>query len=405
LEDIGDNPADIVLFPPEDDDQTDEDSDCEDDFLAKDPNHLGKGILAQEAELVIHSPDEEMPDVSTVSVTGDIVAVDSDDEQPGPSTRLASRPTSRPARAKRPSREDSEQPGPSSRPVSTPRAKRVRHIVEEEEEEEGEREETEEDDQLKFARTKNSDRRWRNTMPKIFGMSVPDFDDFHKKYVPESCKVPYDFFKLFLDDEFLDLMVTKSQSYAASKNRPDVVGKINRDSLRITQAIMQISGYLTPSQRLMFWEMREDTSNIMVRTAMSRNDFKAIVAHIHFADEEERNAADRFWKVRPLFVHINNKAQELVTQTREVSIDEGMIKYFGPHPLKQRIVGKPIRMGYKVWILATSSGQLLSCQPYAGAATHLKDFGLGQGPNVVMALSLDYMLLPGSKVFFKNSYN
>jgi hypothetical protein len=39
---------DIVLFPPEDEAATDEDSDDEDE-LTRDPNRLGKGILSQQA--------------------------------------------------------------------------------------------------------------------------------------------------------------------------------------------------------------------------------------------------------------------------------------------------------------------------------------------------------------------
>lgn len=52
---------DIVLFPPEDEAITDEDSDDEDeDGMLKDPNHLGKGILSAQAELVVLD-NEELP--------------------------------------------------------------------------------------------------------------------------------------------------------------------------------------------------------------------------------------------------------------------------------------------------------------------------------------------------------
>ena len=56
---------DIVLFPPEDEAATDEDSDDEDE-LTRDPNRLGKGILSQQAEVVAHGDDEELPDLETV---------------------------------------------------------------------------------------------------------------------------------------------------------------------------------------------------------------------------------------------------------------------------------------------------------------------------------------------------
>ncbi len=57
---------DIVLFPPEDETLTDEDSDDEDeDQATKNPNHLGKGILSQQAELVVMDNDE-LPDLTVV---------------------------------------------------------------------------------------------------------------------------------------------------------------------------------------------------------------------------------------------------------------------------------------------------------------------------------------------------
>ena len=46
----------------------------------------------------------------------------------------------------------------------------------------------------------------------------------------------------------------------------------------------------------------------------------------------------------------------------QVAVDEGMIKYFGPHTLKQFMQGKPTRFENKIWILATSDSQLLACQ-------------------------------------------
>lgn len=56
---------DIVLFPPEDEAVTDEDSD-EEDEMTRDPNRLGKGILSQQAELVVNEDDNELPDLEKV---------------------------------------------------------------------------------------------------------------------------------------------------------------------------------------------------------------------------------------------------------------------------------------------------------------------------------------------------
>ena len=75
-----------------------------------------------------------------------------------------------------------------------------------------------------------------------------------------------------------------------------------------------------------------------------------------------------------------------------------MDEYFGSHPLKQFIRGKPTRFGFKVWVLATSAGELIRCEPYAGARTKLFSYGLGQGNDVVYGLVEDAKLVAGTKV-------
>ncbi len=53
--------------------------------------------------------------------------------------------------------------------------------------------------------------------------------------------------------------------------------------------------------------------------------------------------------------------------------------------------------------MASSAGELLACQPYGGASTQIKDYGQGQGPNVVLGLTEQFGLLPAAKAWiFKN---
>jgi hypothetical protein len=43
-------------------------------------------------------------------------------------------------------------------------------------------------------------------------------------------------------------------------------------------------------------------------------------------------------------------------------------------------------------------------EPYCGRHTQIEDFGLGQGPNVVLDLVQKAKLAPGSEVFFDNLF-
>ena len=54
--------------------------------------------------------------------------------------------------------------------------------------------------------------------------------------------------------------------------------------------------------------------------------------------------------------------------------------------------------------MATDAGELLWCQPYAGAKTKISDVGLGQGPNVVYGLAKQYGLKGGTKLSCDNLF-
>jgi DNA excision repair protein ERCC-6 len=242
-------------------------------------------------------------------------------------------------------------------------------------------------------------------MPANFGGQVPAFQQQPLPVLPPGCTTPLDYFKLFVDDKFVEDIAGYSQLYAARKNRPEVQKVLTPDAIRTSQAVMLLTGYMTPSTRAMFWEKREDTGNSFVKKAISRDNFRRVISCTYFVEgDKDKNNQDKFWKVRLLFDQLNKTAKKYVTATEMVCVDEAMIKYFGPHPLKQFIRGKPTRFGYKVWILATSAGQLLACQPYAGAKTLLPDFGLGMGPNVVYGLARQYSLRPGSKIACDNLF-
>uniref|UniRef100_A0A0N7ZAI1 PiggyBac transposable element-derived protein domain-containing protein n=1 Tax=Scylla olivacea TaxID=85551 RepID=A0A0N7ZAI1_SCYOL len=99
--------------------------------------------------------------------------------------------------------------------------------------------------------------------------------------------------------------------------------------------IMVMSGYLSPAKRRMFWEKKEDAGNTLVKKAMSRNTFDDMMCYTHFTGNQKPKDHDYFWKVRLLF----NTADKYIEKTEYVSVDESMIKYLGPHPLKQFIRG------------------------------------------------------------------
>ena len=63
-------------------------------------------------------------------------------------------------------------------------------------------------------------------------------------------------------------------------------------------------------------------------------------------------------KVEPLYDSLNEKIQQSDIAHEDLSIDESVLPYYDSHLCKQFIRTKPIRFGYKLWVLATVTGVL-----------------------------------------------
>ena len=74
---------------------------------------------------------------------------------------------------------------------------------------------------------------------------------------------------------------------------------------------------------------------------------------------------------------LNSNFLKFMKMDSSLSIDESMIEYFGSHPYKQFIRGKPIRFGFKVWMLCSSNGTCHQFRLYTGAEER-RQFGLGE---------------------------
>ena len=81
---------------------------------------------------------------------------------------------------------------------------------------------------------------------------------------------------------------------------------------------------------------------------------------------------------------LNSRFQKHFLGGRDLSVDESMVPYFGKHGAKQFIRGKPIRYGYKMWVLATPLGYVVNMVPYQGATGEKRKPGLGMGGEVVL---------------------
>jgi len=200
---------------------------------------------------------------------------------------------------------------------------------------------------------------------------------------------PLAIFNGFFDDDIVQNMVQQTNLYAKRDKGKHTFSTDVRE-MRLFLAMLMLSGYTVLPRRRMYWENSDDVSNKAMSDAMSRNRFEEILSVFHLADNLHLDTNDTMAKVRPFLAAVNEKCLNYFLNSEHLSIDESMLPYYGRHSSKQRIMGKPIRMGYKVWVLCSSDGYVIQFDPYQGAkkngGTRSSATSWGLGESVVLDL-------------------
>ena len=120
--------------------------------------------------------------------------------------------------------------------------------------------------------------------------------------------------------------------------------------------------------------------------------FREISRYLHFVNNEDLAPRgdpmhDRLGKVHPLIDHLSSKYSSLYDPSKDIAVDEAMIKFQGHSALKQYTPMKPIKRGIKVWVLGDSTnGYFSRFQVYTGRQENLE---VGLGAHVVKSLTSD----------------
>jgi len=104
---------------------------------------------------------------------------------------------------------------------------------------------------------------------------------------------PYKLFKLFFDQQVLEMIVSYSNNYAFNKNR---TLQIDVNELKCFLGILLLPGDNKVSWRRMYWEKSSDTHNDLISSTMRQNRFKLIFSLIHFYDNSKLYEYDKFSK-------------------------------------------------------------------------------------------------------------
>ena len=169
------------------------------------------------------------------------------------------------------------------------------------------------------------------------GSQIPEFEPDPNmsecEYI-KSLKRPYDFYRLYYPENYIDHVVEQSKIYAIQKGKPQKANAITNDIVMCGQAAILLSGYCKFPQRRMYWEESLDTNNQLLKQNLRRDTFETFLEVLHFTDNlSDSDSNDRFKKVRPIFDNLNRQAKRYAPQLPHMSVDECMVPYYGECPV------------------------------------------------------------------------
>ena len=117
------------------------------------------------------------------------------------------------------------------------------------------------------------ERIWNDDSSNV-GSKVKNFEPNANQFDSEevkSCKSPYQYWRLFTSDNFMQEIVSQSKTYAHQKGKARSASEVNVDSLLCLEAVMLLSGYCKVPNRRMYWQDRPDTHNKLVANSIRRD--------------------------------------------------------------------------------------------------------------------------------------
>ena len=213
--------------------------------------------------------------------------------------------------------------------------------------------------------------------------------------LPPETETPLQYFALFFNDELLEVITNQTNLYADQfflKYPEKRNSQFYRDWRPCTKA--QVQGYLgliihmgiVKLPRLEYHWRKDSLYNCsLCSNIMTRLEFLRIHSFLHLANNERANHDDMLYKIRPIINMLSGSFQRHYILNKEVTIDEKMIKYSGRISFLQYVRNKPVKLGFKVFVLSDAiSGYVYNWRFYTGKENNARVSNLAH--NIVLSL-------------------
>ena len=139
---------------------------------------------------------------------------------------------------------------------------------------------------------------------------------------------PIALFRLFFNDEILDLIATEAKRYASQQNE---LFYLQQHEIDTFIGIILLAGNNSRPRQRLYWSKDDNVAVPLISRSMSRKRFEDIKKFIHFADNNNLNAGDKLAKIRPLQDKVNASLQQFGLFEKDLIIDKHRVLYFGRH--------------------------------------------------------------------------
>lgn len=220
-------------------------------------------------------------------------------------------------------------------------------------------------------------------------------------------KSPVFFFKLMLDEDLINNMVTETNRFAAQKKESALRkwSRINKWKDTNSEEIMTFIGLqiwmgLFRAPKLAdYWSKKKIYLN-KIAGVMSRNRFELLLANWHFQDNQTANTSDRLHKLGPLLEQLKKNFQKFYIPKEQICVDETLVPFRGRLAFVQYIKNKRHKFGVKLYKLCLEGGYTYDLKIYCGKD---KVDGSSVPTNIVMNLC-EPLLDCGRCIYVDNYY-
>ncbi|XP_039751370.1 piggyBac transposable element-derived protein 4-like [Pararge aegeria] len=228
--------------------------------------------------------------------------------------------------------------------------------------------------------------------------------------ISNNCNRELDIFRLFLNQDIMDLMVQMTNCYA---NKVKILKVVTRN-MRLAkwtdcteEEILKFLGLLifmglNKLPKISdYWSNKKLYKNEIARQAMSRNRFELLLRCWHFEDSFfHASNTDRLIKIRRLVQLLTATFRNAKTPGEYITVDETMVAFRGRIKFMQYIPGKRHKYGIKLFKVCDDDGYTYDLIVYEGKNSS----GQTNTPtNLVMKLCQPYLGV-GRSVVTDNYY-